>query len=134
MRRHAQENGLGLVLTSPVGVRLPGEATIVEPDVLFVGRARQAIVGDDFIEGAPDLIVEVLSPSNWMLDRTRKLEAYRRAGVAEYWIVDYRARTVDVLVLEGSEYVQRGQYGVGDVASSEALAGFTLPVADIFAR
>ena len=56
------------------------------------------------------------------------------AGVREYWIVDYRARTVDVLVLDGGEYVQRGQYREGDLAPSEALPGFAIPVADIFAR
>jgi len=136
MRLHAQTNGLGLVLTSPVGVRLPGETTIVEPDVLFVSRARQEIIGNDYIDGAPDLIVEVLSPSNWMFDRGRKQETYRRAGVSEYWIIDYRARAIDVIVLEteSGQYAQRGHYGEGDTAVSEVLVGFSLPVAGAFVR
>ena len=50
----------------------------------------------------------------------------------EYWIVDYRARTVDVLALEGGEFVQRGQYHDGDTVASEVLPGLTIPVADIF--
>ena len=134
MYLYAKENDLGLVLTAPIGVRLPGKEIIVQPDLLFIGRERLELVKDDVIDGAPDLVVEILSPSNWVFDRTRKQKAYEQAGVREYWIVDYRARTVDVLVLEGREYVQRGQYREGDVAPSEALPGFAIPVADIFAR
>jgi Uma2 family endonuclease len=134
MRAYARTNSLGLVLTAPIGVRLPDEEATVQPDILFVGRDRAAIIGDDVIDGAPDLVVEVLSPSNWVYDRGRKQEAYRQAGVREYWIVDYRARTVDVLVLEGREYVQRGQYAAAETAASEALPGFAILVADIFAR
>jgi len=134
MYQHAKERELGLVLTAPIGVRLPGKAVIVQPDLLFIRRERLQLVKDDVVDGAPDLVVEILSPSNWVYDRTRKQEAYLRAGVREYWIVDYRARTVDVLVLDGGEYVQRGQYREGDLAPSEALPGFAIPVADIFAR
>ena len=134
MRYYARGKNLGLVLTAPIGVQLPDHAVVVQPDVLFVSRDRLDIVADDMITGAPDLVVEVLSPSNWVFDRTRKQQAYEQAGVREYWIVDYRARTVDVLVLEGREYVQRGQYRQGDSAPSEALPGFAIPVADIFTR
>ena len=132
--QHAKEADLGLVLTAPIGVRLPEEETIVQPDLLFISRERLDLVKDNVIDGAPDLVVEILSPSNWVFDRTRKQKAYEQAGVGEYWIVDYRARTVDVLVLEGREYVQRGQYREGDTAPSEALPGFAIPVTDIFAR
>ena len=134
MRTYARRKKLGLVLTAPIGVQLPNQEAVVQPDVLFVARERLSIVHDDLIAGAPDLVVEVLSPSNWVYDRGRKQKTYQQAGVREYWIVDYRARTVDVLVLEGREYVQRGQYSEGDTAPSEALPGFAIPVADIFAR
>ena len=134
MRAHARSNDLGLVLTAPIGVRLSDEEVTVQPDILFVSRDRATIIGEDVIDGAPDLVVEVLSPSNWVYDRGRKQETYRQAGVREYWIVDYRARTVDVLVLEGREYVQRGQYGATETAASETLTGFSITVADIFAR
>ena len=123
-----------LVLTSPISVRLPLRDSIVQPDILFVRRERIAIVKDDVIDGAPDLVVEILSPSNWVYDRSHKQEAYLQAGVREYWIVDYRARTVDVLVLEDDEYVQRGQYGDGSMVASETLTGFSIAVAEIFAR
>ena len=134
IRHYARGKGLGLVLAAPIGVQLPEHTVVVQPDVLFISRDRLDIVGDDVITGAPDLVVEVLSPSNWVFDRTRKQKAYEQAGVREYWIVDYRARTVDVLVLEGREFVQRGHYGAGSVAPSEVLSGFVMSVADIFAR
>lgn len=134
MHNHARRNNLGLVLTSPIGVRLPLRDSAVQPDILFVHRERVAIVKDAVIDGAPDLVVEVLSPSNWVYDRSHKQEAYLQAGVKEYWIVDYRARTVDVLVLEDDEYVQRGQYGEGSKVASEALTGFSIAVSEIFAR
>ena len=134
MYQHAKEKELGLVLTAPIGVRLAEKEAIVQPDLLFIRRERLQIVKDDVIDGPPDLVVEILSPSNWVFDRTRKQRAYEQAGVREYWIVDYRARTVDVLVREGHEFVQRGQYHEGDIAPSEALPGFAIPVADIFAR
>ena len=134
MRRHARQENLGVVVTSPMSVRLAEQDAIVQPDILFVARDRLAIISDDIVDGAPDLVVEVLSPSNWIYDRTRKQKAYERAGVREYWIVDYRARTVDVLVLEGNEFVQRGQYGEQDVAPSEVLSSLTVAVADSFAR
>ena len=134
MHHHARRNNLGLVLTSPISVRLPLRDSIVQPDILFVRRERIAIVKDDAIDGAPDLVVEILSPSNWVYDRSHKQEAYLQAGVREYWIVDYRARTVDVLVLEDEEYVQRGQYGEGSMVASETLTGFSITVAEIFTR
>lgn len=132
MRRHARRNNLGLVLTAPIGVRLTDSSVTVQPDILFVEKAREGIIRQDLIEGAPDLVVEVLSPSNWMIDRGRKQEAYRRSGVREYWIVDYRARTIDVLVLDSGEYVQQGQYGQNDTATSKVLSGFMIAVAEVF--
>lgn len=81
----------------------------------------------EIIDGAPDLVVEILSPSNWVYDRSHKQKAYEQARGGEHWIVDYRAQTVDVLVLEDGEYVQRSRYAEGEVAASEVLAGFPSP-------
>lgn len=134
MRNFADTNDLGLVLTSPVGVRLPGQEVPLQPDIVFVRRENSEIVAEEYIEGTPDLVVEVLSPSNWIYDRGKKQETYRRAGVREYWIVDYRTKKVEVLVLEGADYVLRRQYTEGETAVSEALENFTVAVADVFAR
>lgn len=126
------ERNLGEVLVAPCGVRLPTQPVPVQPDILFVSAARQDIVGEQYVEGAPDLVVEVLSPSNWPYDRTEKFQAYLTAGVQEYWIVDYRACTIEVFTLEEGAYALVGQFGSGETAHSPLLAGFQVVVDEVF--
>lgn len=132
MRTYARQHSLGMVLAAPTGVRLPGQPVPLQPDILFVRGERRAIVGANYVEGAPDLVVEVLSPSNWMYDRGEKMEAYREGGVPEYWVVDYRERSIEVFVLEEGVYVLTGRFGSGQSARSPALAGFEIAVDDVF--
>ena len=77
-------------------------------------------------------MVEILSPANWPYDRNEKFRLYQEAGVPEYWIVDYRARTIEVFVLEEGEYALLGKWGAEESATSYVLAGFELPVARVF--
>ena len=123
---------LGEVLTAPVGVRLPHQPVPLQPDIVFVRTERLGIVGEAYVEGTPDLLVEILSPSNWLYDRREKMQAYQEAGVTEYWIVDPRALTIDVYVLEQGAYVLMGQYRMGEVARSQVLPGFEVSVETIF--
>lgn len=132
MRNFANQTGQGIVLASPVGVRLPGQPVPVQPDVIFVHADRRDILSDDYVEGAPDLVVEVLSPSNWLYDRREKLLAYQQAGVREYWIVDPRARAVEVRVLEKGTYTLLEESRGGETAHSQALPGFEIAVDDLF--
>ena len=134
MKLHAKQKRLGKVFSSPIGVRLPNQPVPVEPDVLFVKKERLSIVTKTYIEGAPDLVVEVLSPSNWTYDRQEKYEVYRAAGVSEYWIVDYRAKTIEVFNLEKGAYILSGKFASGQSASSTALEGFSIPVDEVFAE
>ena len=124
---------LGEVLYAPVGVRLPNQPIPLQPGLVFVRVERLTIVGENYIEGVPDLIVEILSPSNWLYDRREKMRVYQEAGVPEYWIVDPRAQTIEVYVLEQGVYQLAGQYGRGAVAASRLLPGFEVPVEAIFA-
>ncbi len=87
--------GRGRVLFAPVDVELT-ETDIVQPDLLVVMAEHDSIVTRTRIIGAPDLLVEILSPSNPRHDTVLKLELYRRAGVGEYWIVDPEERQVTV--------------------------------------
>jgi Uma2 family endonuclease len=128
----ARERRLGRVWVAPCGVLLPGQPVPVQPDIFFVSAARRDIIGEEYVEGAPDLVVEVLSPSNWLYDRREKFQAYLAAGVPEYWIVDYRARTVEVFVREGGAYTLLDKFEAGDVARSRVIAGFQIAVDDIF--
>ena len=129
---YATQNDWGEVLEAPVGVRLPDQPVPFQPDILFVRKERRHILGGNYVEGAPDLIVEILSPGNWTYDRKEKFQAYRDAGVAEYWIVDYRARTIEVFSLEAGEYALLGKYGISETARSVVLAGFAVKVDEVF--
>ena len=129
---YVDAKGLGFVFAAPIGVRLPHQPVPLEPDIVFISSARKAIIGKEYIEGVPDLVVEILSPSNWMYDRQEKFRLYQTSGVPEYWIVDYRAKTVEAFVLENGEFALIGKWGVGETASSRGLSGFQIAVADIF--
>lgn len=90
-----RSNRLGEVFGSPFDV-IFGEGDYVEPDIMFVQRGRGEIVTERGIEGPPDLLVEVLSPSTAARDLGIKLDRYRLFGVGEYWAIDPDERTVGV--------------------------------------
>ena len=95
LHSYVEQHGLGEVLYAPVDVILT-DTTVVQPDLLYVSRPRLPIVREHGIVAAPDLVVEILSPSSSSRDRGIKRRLYERQGVAEYWIVDAEARAVDV--------------------------------------
>lgn len=131
MKNHADPKRLGDVLTAPVGVLLPGQPVPFQPDIVFISAEHKAIIGKQYIEGVPDLVVEILSPSNWPYDRQEKYRAYQSAGVPEFWIVDYRAKTIEVFALEEGEYVLLGKWDMGESAAARVLVGFQISVADV---
>jgi len=86
----------GIVLPAPLDTAL-SDHTVVQPDILYITAERSSIVRER-IEGAPDLVIEVLSPSTARRDRGEKLQAYAEFGVREYWLVDLTALHVEFLV------------------------------------
>jgi Uma2 family endonuclease len=132
MRTHARRNGLGKVLCAPCGVRLPGQPVPIEPDILFVRRERLAIIERRYVEGAPDLVVEILSPSNANYDLRTKYALYEQAGVAEYWAVIPWDRLIRIYHLVDGAYQLAGEFGSGQIARSVVLAGFTIAVDELF--
>jgi len=133
MDHYLTEHRMGVVLAAPFEVHLPGIARPVQPDVLFIAaeRAPQAGAGD--FTGAPDLLVEILSPSTVRTDRVVKFSAYERAGVREYWLVDPYAHSVEVYVLSAGGTLEiAGQYTYGEKIASTVLSGLTIPVDDLF--
>ena len=90
------EPGHGRAWYAPIGVRFPTTQEGVQPDIVVVSHERRGIVAPDELKGAPDLVVEILSPSTATRDRDLKRRLYQRQGVAEYWIVDPDAAAVDV--------------------------------------
>ena len=102
LRRILERAGHGRVFDAPVLVEFPGTGDRVQPDILFVSGERRGIVGEKQLTGAPDLVVEILSPSTAHRDRGIKLDLYARCGVREYWIVDPDEDVVDVWRFEGT--------------------------------
>ncbi len=94
--RILEQPGHGEVFYAPIGVEFPATGEGVQPDLLFVSSGRQSIIAEAWLMGAPDLVVEILSPTTSSRDRTIKLRLYERQGVREYWIVDPDENAVDV--------------------------------------
>jgi Uma2 family endonuclease len=128
-----EENPVGEMYFAPIEVILPASlATPVQPDLLFITAERMGIVKDRNIIGAPDLILEVLSPSTRHVDRGPKLDTYAEAGVREYWLADPLARTVEVFVLRDGAYALFGNFSHGERLRSEVIPGFEPPLDHIF--
>lgn len=131
MRFYAKDHNLGKVFTAPIDVRLGDVASPVQPDILFIRAERLDIIQERWIDGAPDLIVEILSPGNWIDDRRTKYRLYALAGVREYWIIDPKKCEIDVYVLHEGSFAQVGNFGAGERVRSEVLAGFEIGVDEI---
>jgi len=96
LARLLMEPGHGSVWHAPLGVHFPSTGEGVQPDLIFVSKGRRGILAPDELKGAPDLVVEILSPGTASRDRGVKLTLYERQGVAEYWIVDHELDAIDV--------------------------------------
>ena len=125
------ENDLGEVFYAPCDVVL-SNTDVVQPDLLFVSKERSYIINEDNIRGAPDLVIEILSPSTAQRDRTLKRTLYALHGVPEYWQADTDAKIAMVLTLDNGEYKVAGIYGEGQTLVSPLLQEFTLEIDKIF--
>jgi len=132
LQSFVRAQGLGQVYYAPVDVFLPDQETPVQPDLIFIAREHLDIVRlDEGIYGAPDFIVEILSPGDWLKDRKEKFALYAETGVREYWIVDPKISTIEVYTLREAEYELLGRWGAGEVARSETLPGFSVAVDEV---
>ena len=122
---------LGRVYVAPFDIVFSNH-DVVQPDVIFVSNERARVITPDNIQGAPDLVIEVLSPSTAHHDRTFKRALYARHGVGEFWMVDTDDRTIEVLLLGSDGYETVATYGAGEVLTSPTLTDFTLKIDDIF--
>lgn len=130
-RSYGQSHG-GIVLISPIDI-IFSEFDVVQPDVVFFTRARAHLVQPDVpIRDAPDIAVEVLSPSTAATDRGKKMQMFARYRVPEYWLVDPRAKTVEIYTLADGTYFLGQVASAGDVAHSPALPDLSFAVDEIF--
>jgi len=127
-----REHDLGWVYFAPFEVKLSNWSA-VQPDLLFISRAREEAFTDRGIEGPPDLVVEALSPSTRKRDQTRKLALYEKHRVPEYWIVDHERKRIVVHRLQGEGYGEPLELVPPAVLRSPLLPGLEISLATLFA-
>jgi Uma2 family endonuclease len=132
---YVRRRRLGITLGSSAGFDLPSGDT-VEPDFSYVSAARLAerptSRPDQFLRAVPDLVVEILSPTTAKRDRIERKQIYERNGIDEYWIVDSRAKTVEVFSLGERGYGAAQTFGSGYIRS-KVLPGLRVGVEKLFA-
>jgi Uma2 family endonuclease len=122
----------GKIFFSPIDVFLD-DKNIFQPDLLFINEENKGIISDRGIEGAPDLIVEVLSPSNAYLDRNIKKEIYFEKGVKEYWIVDLANQTLEIYTLKQKDKRKPHLYLVKEgIVTSTVIPNLKFDIAKVF--
>ena len=127
-----ERQALGTLLIAPCDV-LVSNNDVVQPDLLFVARQREDLLHDgQKVQGAPDLVVEILSPSTANKDRGIKRKLYGRHGVTEYWLVDPVAETVQIYRLQGEVLLPAHTFGREETLYSPLLTGLELHLDDIF--
>ncbi len=129
--KHIKERKFGRIYFSLTDVVL-SDVDVVQPDLLLVSNERLDIIMPSGVHGAPDLVVEILSPATAERDKGYKRALYAQHGVKEYWLVGTDAGTITVLLLGDDSYGVVGTFGEGDTLTSPTLVGFSLKVDDLF--
>jgi Uma2 family endonuclease len=124
-------NNLGTIFFAPIDVFLD-EENLVLPDLVFVAESKKHIITENGIEGSPDLVVEILSPSTARYDRGEKMKLYKRHQICEYWIIDPKAFSVEIYFYQNEDYDLK-EYAIekGEVKSN-VLENFVLKIEEIF--
>lgn len=131
LEKFIREKNLGKIFYAPCDVYLNDE-NVIQPDILFISKERLHIIGEKNIQGAPDLVIEILSETSAYRDLVKKKKIYALFGVKEYWIVDPEEKTVEVYLLKDNIFVIAKRFTVKDFLESTLLSGLKIKLAQIF--
>ncbi|MGQ9631389.1 MAG: Uma2 family endonuclease [bacterium] len=131
LNAYVVDQALGKVYCAPLDVVLSDE-DVVQPDILFISKDRVDIIGERSIRGAPDLVVEILSPATAERDRTLRKKLYAKYGVRECWLVDPESEAVEVFQLGERGFESVSRYEGEGVVKSAILEGLAIPLGEIF--
>ena len=131
LRTFVKKEKSGKVFYAPVDVLL-SENNVLQPDILFISKERSNIITEKNIAGAPDLIIEIISPSSAYYDLLEKKEIYEKFGVQEYWIVDPKKQRVEIYVNHDNQFELNQRLDSKGTLKSRVLAGFEMSVEQIF--
>ncbi len=132
---YVRERRVGVVVLAPFDVVF-SRYDVVEPDLVYFSTARfKEVVGEKNAQGAPDLAIEILSPSTRRRDETIKRRLYERTAVPEYWVVDPKLEAVKVHRLVEGKYQKAAELSLEDeaVLTTPLLPDLSLPLREIFA-
>ena len=130
LRRNVDEHDLGQLFLDVDTVL--SDHDVRRPDILFFSKSRLHLVGDKAMEGAPDLVIEVVSPGSIHIDRKGKARLYASAKVKSYWIVDPQLRTVEAFQLRAGRYVLRGRGAGQEIVHLPPFPDLKIPVAELW--
>lgn len=131
LRSFVKNNNLGEVYYAPIDIYL-GEQQTYQPDIIFISKKRLHIIGEKKIEGAPDLVIEILSESTAYYDLKHKKNIYEKTGVKEYWIVDPADKSIEIFVNKNGRFVLKNTVKEKGAIKSELLKGFKIDLRDVF--
>lgn len=131
LHQYVREHRTGKVFSAPIDVVLD-ESTIVQPDIIFIGKEREGIITEKNVQGAPDLVIEILSPNTAKIDRLRKMQLYLRYEVKHYWLVDPDTETLEVYKLESGKYHVVGGFEKDNVFEPELFPGLKIKLSEIW--
>jgi Uma2 family endonuclease len=127
-----EEKGLGEVFNAPIDVVLD-KHTIVQPDLIFIRKDRlEELVGSKYIQGPPDLVVEILSPSSRRSDVLLKSRTYASFGVHSYWIADPDIDRLELFTLDNAGYMLQQQANAPDIVEPKDFSGLRVDLSDVF--
>ena len=131
LRAFVLANLLGRVVYSPIDMFL-SDGDVFQPDIVFISNERLGIIHSDGIHGAPDLVIEVLSPGTERIDRTLKSERYEMFDVSEYWQANPIAKTILVLRARDGAFERVGLFTEGMTLETPLLPGLRVDVSEVF--
>lgn len=127
MRFFVDRNDLGIIVASPFAMKLETQRRGREPDILFVGKEKTHLIKKNYLDGAADLAIEIISPESVGRDRGEKFVEYEAAGIGEYWLIDPERKQTEFYRL-GKDGFYRLVSADENIFHSEVLDGFFLRV------
>jgi Uma2 family endonuclease len=131
LEKYVTENDLGEVFYAPCDVYLDDE-NVIQPDILFISKDRLNIIGEKNIQGAPDLVMEIISENTAYRDFVQKKRLYAKFGVKEYWIVIPEEKLIEIYTLKDNTYTLYKTYYKDDILESPYLRNLKIELKGIF--
>ena len=133
LNQFVERNKLGEVFYSPFDIVL-SNTNVLQPDILFLSNEHKELLTEKNIQGAPDLVVEIISPSTAYYDLFDKKEIYQKFGVKEYWLVDPKKEWIEIYTLEEGSYQLHQRARKTGTVQSKLLNGFSVELIELFKK